>query len=530
MRLINESPFRVLWTVGKVRPPATSVTILVKGTFGFSPADPVPEQEMPTGDSADYPSDFVPFKPKADLLVVGPFRSIRVGAFAKSGTKFGPIPVTDPGRRRKAGTFDGEWLRTRWPWFPADFQPSFHNSAPEDQQVPYLRGDEAIRLDDRAATLPGRRVRALFCGREVPMNLDTLWTDGARIILVWRGVADLRSGRLPDDAVLYVASEPVDRPREASDYAFLLQEALEKREEIEVDPAPEGETPVLPEPPSREWCLSRESLAGLDLSGVDLSGAVLRASLAGAILTRAKLAGADLVAANLEGAVLSGADLSQAKLERAVLRGADLAGANLERSDLSRAELAGADFSEARLRGARLAGAAGEGTLFTGADLRRADLAGGRFARADFSRAALDDADLSRAELREAVLESARGSRLRLDGADLRGVRAAGARFPDSGFRAVRAHDSIWPGALLSGADFSNAFLPRAEFEGAYLADAKVSGADLRRARLVRVNLRCAALTGANLLHASLAQSDLTGADLAGANLFEADLHETVHA
>ncbi len=49
-------------------------------------------------------------------------------------------------RRTLAGTFDEGWKRRRWPLAPRDYDPSFHQSAPEDQQLDHDPGGEAVRL------------------------------------------------------------------------------------------------------------------------------------------------------------------------------------------------------------------------------------------------------------------------------------------------------------------------------------------------------------------------------------------------
>ncbi|MBM9538515.1 pentapeptide repeat-containing protein [Desulfobulbus alkaliphilus] len=78
--------------------------------------------------------------------------------------------------------------------------------------------------------------------------------------------------------------------------------------------------------------------------------------LAGADLTRVKLAGADLEGANLAGvkfvlADLSGANLRNANLQGANLGGADLANANLEGANLTGAFLEGAFLATAKMTG-----------------------------------------------------------------------------------------------------------------------------------------------------------------------------------
>ncbi len=100
---------------------------------------------------------------------------------------------------------------------------------------------------------------------------------------------------------------------------------------------------------------SQATLTGADLSGADLAGATFeQASMAGADLADVSAAGADLSQVDLSGdslrgAVLPDADLSQDQLRQADLAGADLQGAQLDQADTTRADLAGADLQGASL-------------------------------------------------------------------------------------------------------------------------------------------------------------------------------------
>jgi hypothetical protein len=61
---------------------------------------------------------------------------------------FGAIAPHWPKRRRYGGTYDAAWEKERLPLLPTDFDPRFHQQAPEDQQVEgFLRGGEAVRLE-----------------------------------------------------------------------------------------------------------------------------------------------------------------------------------------------------------------------------------------------------------------------------------------------------------------------------------------------------------------------------------------------
>lgn len=121
---------------------------------------------------------------------------------------WGAIPSSFAPRRDRVGTCDDEWLRTRWPCLPKDFDDDFYQSAHPELVYPgYLRGDEVLRVDgvtrDGApveARLPGWLVWVLLRlhgGRLVaaPARLDSLHLDltspdrdDHRAYLGWRAV------------------------------------------------------------------------------------------------------------------------------------------------------------------------------------------------------------------------------------------------------------------------------------------------------------------------------------------------------
>jgi hypothetical protein len=124
-------------------------------------------------------------------------------------------------RRNSAGTYGDRWLAERHPYLPADFAFEYWNSAPEDQQIPWLEGDEVIALynlcpqavvgarsDHSGNTLvrfalPGHEPLVLvrYVGGEMqpwPARIDTLYIDfgmrdGAplRIVTVHRAVVPI---------------------------------------------------------------------------------------------------------------------------------------------------------------------------------------------------------------------------------------------------------------------------------------------------------------------------------------------------
>lgn len=340
MRVINETPFRV----GRVRASfdarSDALVLLVKGTFrivpdGVATALPSDAQLRPCldlpyadrgGSEVYYPSDYAPYKPRADLLVVGSAHApggqpvtrldvaVTVGNHRKSlvvhgdrhwlgdgeaasppepflampltwsraygsddflanplgrgrympwngdvtgrrplpnvefpdapvtapecevgAAGFAPIGGTAPSRLARAGQRDRRWMNREAPVPPDDFDWSYHNAAPEDQQIDgFFRGDETIgfenmhpdhpRLETR---LPGLRVQAIVLRDEagapepVDLVLDTVWADVSRerLVLAWRGrimIQDSASPRTGPCATMVVAA-PLDAEPEAPD-------------------------------------------------------------------------------------------------------------------------------------------------------------------------------------------------------------------------------------------------------------------------------------------------------------------------
>jgi uncharacterized protein YjbI with pentapeptide repeats len=99
MDLVNETGLEAAWIVSQIEPPQHALTALVKGTFRLQHGEAavLAEEQLPlTGDTfeADDPArslryafDFAPFKPRADVLLVGtcyppggrPAQSVKAG-------------------------------------------------------------------------------------------------------------------------------------------------------------------------------------------------------------------------------------------------------------------------------------------------------------------------------------------------------------------------------------------------------------------------------------------------------------------
>lgn len=123
---------------------------------------------------------------------------------------FAPVPIKWPLRTRLLPNL-GDMLRAPVASLPDDIDLGHFHSAPFDQRIDFLRGDEWIILDKLTAKherletqLPGAIGVARVVTREgeqheLPMRADTLWIDGDAEVctVVWRG-----SFPVPNDAAL----------------------------------------------------------------------------------------------------------------------------------------------------------------------------------------------------------------------------------------------------------------------------------------------------------------------------------------
>lgn len=444
---------------------------------------------------------------------------------------FGPVPSGFRARWSKLGTYDDRWLRSRWPYFPEDFDWGYFRAAPAEQQVDYLEGDEPFELlgmsADRPAIhgyLPGLRVRcfAQQAGPngsffEVTMRLDTVHfdVDAGAMHLVWRGLLGVRDDRASDVRELFLLAEPLARHAVSLDAARGAYEAEKARAALErqgggfEDPPPEAEPPpgpapaAVPEPPPAEPPLDFANLppdivAKLAAMGID--PLVIANQWPSPAAAPPEPQGVDVFVDNLRRGGASEEDIAAMRASRAPGRAGAaqppdvaipgvpaakegpptdegglpagavaLGGAELDGAELDDRDLSGMDLSKRSLRGA---------------SLRRAKLVGCNLAGACLDDAQLGDADLTGADLSLASLERA----------DLTGAILAGCKLP---------------GAALTGADLSRARAPKASFD---------------RAKGEQVSFCEADLTGASFVEARLPGADFTAASIDGAVFERAEL------
>jgi uncharacterized protein YjbI with pentapeptide repeats len=226
---------------------------------GGAISEPVPFVEMPINYENAFGGEEFDKNPlgkgaeKGKLLpnIEDPNQLIASAGDKPDPAGFGPLHRLWPQRNSMLGTYKGDYLQKRWPWFPEDFDWRFYNAAPQQMCCEgYLRGDESLYFENLhahhssyEAQLPGVRVRCFKRAidpksekpvfEEVTMNLDTLWVnmEQEKLVLTWRGWTEVLSEEFEEISNLFVMSEPVDQVSATVDQAHDLFK--EKQAELE---------------------------------------------------------------------------------------------------------------------------------------------------------------------------------------------------------------------------------------------------------------------------------------------------------
>jgi hypothetical protein len=150
----------------------------------------------------------------------------------KPPVNLAPVPPYFAERAVKAGTRDQRWALFRSPLPPLDYDPSFHNAAPIDQQAGnYPRGNEPLTLVNLHATLPmvnsalpGVRPRVIVVRQddshaEAVMNLDTiiLLPNEEKLVLLWRAQIPVADAALSDISIVTGCLETIGEPSHSAD-------------------------------------------------------------------------------------------------------------------------------------------------------------------------------------------------------------------------------------------------------------------------------------------------------------------------
>jgi uncharacterized protein YjbI with pentapeptide repeats len=465
---------------------------------------------------------------------------------------FGPTNPGWPQRRSKLGTEYGkEWKKTRAPFYAADFDWTYFNAAPADQQLPgYLRGDEELAFDflhPKAAhfttRLPGLRVRAFVRhvdGKtlEVPMNMDTLAADleEEKLVLLWRGLTPVKDDDFDDVRTLFVAVEPLDRPEPESHYVAQL-DAFEKNP-LSIDEylTPETKARIEEAKKLAEEAKQRAALPRPEPAKdpMDRIGALMDAHARGlpeaqrtqmaqvldkvtALMAQSKANAGGVGKTGVPAAAGSWEPVLTDLLERSraqmVARGLPV-----ERIDEAKARLAAAkakrDAVQATIASApKAARGGGDPTIpGPGANLMGRDFTGADLHGANLERALLRGAKLARANLAGAVLR-----RADLSETDLASANIAGADLSQAILMGTCAHGACFDGATLKQTVFARADLTEASF-----VHAQGDMAIFTEAKLADATLRGAQLHKAVFLQAALDRVDASGARLSACTFIEA--------
>jgi uncharacterized protein YjbI with pentapeptide repeats len=492
-----------------------------------------------------------------------------------------PLSALWAPRRQKVGAKYGlAWVEDRFPFYAEDFDWSYFNAAPEDQQLPgYLRGDEDVvfqHLHPDAPTwslqLPGLRVRAFVKDdqdvlRDVPMVLDTLYADldAGRLYLTWRGLTPVREFDLADAQFGLLATERLDaEPLSQDHYRELLEafqadpiglekampagflamgQAYEAAEDAELagDPPPGG--PTLRDPLGiREQVLGAFPPGFLELAEQIEAGELpaegnplLAAAAAPLALAGEHMSPEDreAIAQRLTRAWEALPPEAQATLRQEAAKGAPAVASPppppLPPEVLEDLQRKSAELEERRqalvARGvdSPLLGlfALGQRLIARWTDpLPSVPTAG-----AGLSSLA-EGLQEAKAALEKAPIPAERRAELEVHVAEQeQALEQLLAAFPPPPPVEGSSPDGAdYSGQDLSGQSFAGQDLARANFSQAILRDADFSGAQLEGASFAGALLLRANLAGARLERAALAGADLRRANLEGASLDEADL------
>lgn len=503
---------------------------------------------------------------------------------------FGSVDVSWPQRTSKAGTYDDKWLKERYPGYPADFDWTFFNVAPEGQRFPgFLRGGEAFVLENmhpREATLRGRlptgvarcfveiRTESGTELRDVPTRIDTVWLfpHHARGIVIHRGVVPVNEDDATDVTHLLAAYEAPGKPRSVAHYKQAMAERIDPKTAVMAVLRDRDLLPEMPprgEHPDEEVSDMNELLASERLVLENARrGAQKRMDEARDNIEKNFAAHEELAAHPPD---VSGIPKELPPMPKAATGMDDVA--DIVEDALKEAEASKKKAEdEAREMEERARALCKEQNLDYDklvADAKTHD----RKAKRRFSAKAqlehleelvklADHADIDASEIRAALadpklvetlvaleeqlneayrrfahhLEPTEADGEGILAAELeRGARAgetfAGRDFTNADLRGLDLRGIDLEGAFLEGARLVGTNLEGANLKNAVLAradlsEAKLKGADLSDANAGGVILKDADLTGARLSRTVLAKADLTGARLPGANLDGTDLGE----
>lgn len=446
---------------------------------------------------------------------------------------FGPLHSLWQQRADKLGTYDQEWLKGRWPWFPADFEWAYHNAAQDEMRMEgYLKGDEMLAFEylhpehsKYSSRLPGISVRCLVSkqdeaaaeGRhcdEVGLRLDTLWVDmdEETLVLVWRGVIETAKPGGDDIDHIFLCTESGVEPVEAEGN---LEQRFQRELGILLEENPEDESEEIP-----HIDLDIDGALALAQKDIDAEIDQLNRTLEAAGIESGTIVpeqAESSVDKEMEQRLLEEHgifvedrhDWTRERVAAHYLEGGTFADQDLRGLDLSGLDLNKAVFSNAYLHSVNFRDCSLAHAVFLGSNCEQADFSG-----ADLQHTVFDECDCSEALFTNCLMCHSSLVHATFDQALLVRADLAGANGEDALFNGANLQQARLVASRLQRADFSRALLEQADFRQAQLGEASMEGVKAQH-----INL-----TGADLKELRASE----GADFTGAILREAHGPESI--
>lgn len=497
---------------------------------------------------------------------------------------FSPIDITWPQRSHKAGTYDNKWLETRFPGYAADMDPTFFNTAPEDQWIEgYFTGSESFTLEHMhsehpvlSGQLPGLTARC-FIRRttgepgsleEISMRPETvhLFPEVKKGILIFRGGVEITTDDADDISIILAAAEKTGEPKALEHYCEVVEKRLDKEMGAVHSLRDSDLLPDIPEMAGTpdelaemEQLLSREDLLRKNMTvRAEKKLAEARANIARMGVNPddhlpaalppdppppnlEKLDATLLEIEEIKKKTLADAELKQAEIEKQMRELCSKQGMNYDQmlAEAQKKQGGRPKFSaDEQIRNMKQMQAQ---LKFHGQTNRELDklLADPEFERklrmteeellgayrkyAQHFQPAPELSHVEAMALRTSVVSGyAAGDSF--TGADLTGADLSNLILTKADFRDAILEGVNFADSDLTGADFSNAVLAGANLTRVKCAGAKFCGTNIGRAILKDADFS----GGLDMSDAVLAKSDLSGAQFNGANLNGVDLSECI--
>lgn len=503
---------------------------------------------------------------------------------------FGPLKDNWGDKTPVKGTYGDKWLKEHFPYFPPDFDWGYFNTAPQDQQVAFLAGDESVYFENLRpdlpqfrSQLPALRPRLFVKGQlnnepffvEVTLRLDTLHVDmeAMQVNIVWRGVVGVQSDEFEEISHACLFSEEMAQAAHTVAHYFTQTEEIlnkpDTRFELEEEPAlvaeHEEEAPEDPEfaaQVSKMFADVSKQMkeAGapdklINMIGPNMDSDAFMAAFVShydldleqgeKYLQEAKVKQKmemrkALIEAGEDPAILD--EIEELEKQQALeqehavsgqsgwnaekLQTRIDSGEGFEDEDLQGVDLNGWDLSELNFRGADLTNANLSGAVLSGADLTGADLSGADLNKAIAVATIFDEAILANVDASDADFSRASAATCNFSEAKLVRTSFHLANLTQADLTACIAANAVFNEALLHQACFEKSDLSLTQFEQTTADQTNFSQANLRECSIHKSNFRQAILSGARLTLANIEFSDLSEASLETVNAQDARFFE----